>query len=74
MPKHNYQQIVVQQLPEAKRKLEIPNVTALTDSYSITNTDPPSRTFDAQAATLAETRDVLATLIADLQAAGVLPT
>lgn len=73
MPFHNYSGIVVQQLPEAKRKLQIPDVTALTDSYAITNTDPPLRTFDAQTATLGDTREVLATLIADLQAAGILP-
>lgn len=70
---HNYSLITVQQLSEAKRKLEIPNVTALDDAYAVTNTDPPSRTFDAQSATLAQTRDVLATLIEDLRTAGVIP-
>lgn len=73
MPTHNYSLITVQQLPEAKRKLEIPDVTVLTNPYNLTNVDPPLRTYDAQTASLADTRDVLATLIADLQAGGILP-
>lgn len=73
VPVHNYSGIFVQQLPEAKRKLEIPDVTVLTNPYTITNVDPPLRVFDAQTASLPDTRDVLATLITDLQAAGVIP-
>lgn len=73
MPIHDYSVIRIQNLPFAKRKLEIPDVTALTNPYTLTNTDPPLRTFNAQTASLADTRDVVATLIADLQAAGVIP-
>lgn len=68
---HNYSQIVVQQLPEAKRKLGIPTVPTA-NTYTVTNSSV-LRTFDVSTATPTDTLNVLATLIADLKTAGILP-
>ncbi len=72
MPIQNWSLIEVQQLSEAKRKLEIPDVTVLTNPYSFTNATP-LRTIDVATATPTDTLNALAAVVADLQAAGILP-
>ena len=47
-------------------------ITAANDAYEVTNVTT-DRTYDADSTTTAEVADVLGTLIADLQAAGVIP-
>ena len=70
MPIHNYSQITVQQLPEAKRKLEIPGMTV--NAWAIANATP-LRTLDVATATPTDALNAIAALVADLKASGVLP-
>ena len=70
MPIQQWSQIVVQQLPEAKRKLEIPGMT--TDAWAIANATP-LRTLDVATATPTDALNAIAALVADLKASGVLP-
>ncbi len=67
------QTLVVQELDECKRKLEIPDVTVPTaNAWTITNATP-LRTINVSTATLTDALNAIAALTADLKAAGILP-
>jgi len=70
VPIHDYGMITVQNLPFAKRKLEIPGMT--TDAWTIANATP-LRTLDVATATPTDALNAIAALVADLKASGVLP-
>ncbi len=72
MPVQNWSQITVQQLPEAKRKLEIRTVGTLSTPYTFTHSTP-LRTIDVSTATLTDALNCLAAIVADLKTAGILP-
>ncbi len=68
----NGQPLIVQQLSDVKRKLEIPNITALTNPYTFTNATP-LRAINVSTATLTDALNCLAALTDDLKTAGILP-
>ncbi len=72
MPYLDFSDVLVRNLPAAKRKLEIYTVTALTNPYTFTHA-VPLRTIDVSTATLTDALNCLAALTSDLKAAGILP-
>lgn len=72
VPTHNYQSISIGQLPLAKIKLEIPDVTVLTNTYTFSN-DVPLRSINVSTATLTDALNAIAAIVTDLKTAGIFP-